>query len=257
MFEVGVSIGFLGEKVKAQMALPLDLIESVDVQEVYLKNLSSVQEKVLKLVENDQSVLLITHDLNGLVQNIKSEMPKDNFIVHCSTDPDEDGARDWICGKSSKKFLIVDRANVDGYEADTVLIVIQEVDRSLISNLCQRAKGKLVICVISSNFLQKMVVFSLRAFAHNPKVICLAFLPLLLIPNNVLQITLIVMIAMILVPNKAKLRDCIISTIFDASNLFECYQNSDWLFLFALIFCLMILPTIVTVIMEQFYHAYV
>ena len=146
--EVSGSGGNSGHnKVSSKLALPIDLSESVE--EVRLihedANLSNLQTSVLKLVKNDQKVLIIL-PYSDKLDLVKSKLPQDSFIVHKYCEANEEEACEWISGRSGKKFLIADHHTVAGYEFDTVIIVTTELRKDRIASVCQRATARLIVC---------------------------------------------------------------------------------------------------------------
>ena len=136
------------EPVNSRLTLPMDLTQSAE--KVCLihedANLSNFQCNVLSLVENEQKVLIIEHYSDKLVL-IKSKLPQDSFIVHTRDEAnEEEEVREWISGKSGKKFLIADFRTVAGYEFDTVIIVVPDCYKRKISSVCQRATARLIVC---------------------------------------------------------------------------------------------------------------
>ena len=153
MHEITVSGGgaaYTNNKTSSRLALPIDLSESVEeVQVVYGDEaLSGFKRKVLKLVKNEQKVLIIVPFGDYInLHYVKSKLPKKNFIVHQRYDANEEEACEWIRGSSSKKFLVADGGTVIGFEFDTVIIVANEYDKDNISSLWQRATARLIICL--------------------------------------------------------------------------------------------------------------
>jgi len=144
----GYSIG----TVNSRLAFPIDLNESVEEVSVINDdgNLSNFQSNVLSLVENEQKVLIIDHT-SAKLGLIKTKLLQDSFIVHKYNEAnEEEEACEWINGKSGKKFLIADHRTVAGYEFDTVIIVVSEDYKDIISNLCQRATARLIVCIYKS-----------------------------------------------------------------------------------------------------------
>ena len=131
------------------------MVESV--QEVKVcnldENLTSFQENVLKLVQNDEKVLIIVvSDFSPIFDLVISKIAQDDLVVHTAwTEVNEEEAIDWITDKSDKKYLITDHLTVTGFEFDTVIIVANEELRHEISNVCQRAKSKLILCCFSKS----------------------------------------------------------------------------------------------------------
>ena len=154
MHEIAVSGGgasYSIDKTSSRLALPIDLSESVEeVQVIYEDEaLSGFKSKVLKLVENEQKVLIILPFGRINLNILKSKLPKDNFIVHKLNDANEEEACEWIRGSSSKKFLVADNYTVIGFEFDTVIIVANEDKKDNISSLCQRATARLIVCLLT------------------------------------------------------------------------------------------------------------
>ena len=140
--------GYIAGRVNSRLALPIDLNESVEEVSVINEdaNLSNFQSNVLSLVDNEQKVLIIKCHSEKL-DLIKNKLPQDSFIIHSFIEADEEEeACEWISGKSGKKFLITDDETVDGYEFDTVIIVVPEDEKDRISSLCQRATARLIVC---------------------------------------------------------------------------------------------------------------
>ena len=147
--------GYVNATVNSMMSRPVDLIESVEEPKVcHLdENLTSFQENVLKLVQNDKKVLIIVvSDFSPIFDLVISKISQDDLIVHTAwTEVNEEEAIDWITDKSDKKYLITDHLTVTGFEFDTVIIVADEELRHEISNVCQRAKSKLILCCFSES----------------------------------------------------------------------------------------------------------
>jgi len=156
-------------KVSSELALPIDLSESVE--EVCLihedSNLSNFQTSVLNLVENEQRVLMILPYYGEKIYLVERKLPQDSFIVHKLNEANEEEACEWISGRSSNKFLIADQQTVAGYEFDTVIIVAPEYAKDLISSMCQRATARLIVCLY-----KKDVENETSSDSKNPCVCC-------------------------------------------------------------------------------------
>ena len=136
--------------VNSTMYRPVDLVESV--QEVKVcnldENLTSFQDEVLELVRTEKKVLIIVvSDEEPIFGLVRDQITQDDVIVHTAwNEVNEEETIDWIDDKSEKKYLITDHLTVTGFEFDTVIIVADEELRHEISNVCQRAKSKLILC---------------------------------------------------------------------------------------------------------------
>jgi hypothetical protein len=139
--------------VNSMMSMPVDLVESVEEVKVCNldENLTSFQNEVLKLVENEKKVLIIVvSDFSPIFDLVISKIAQDDLIVHTAwNEVNEEETIDWIADKSDKKYLITDHLTVTGF--DTVIIVADEELQNEISNLCQRAKSKLILCCLSES----------------------------------------------------------------------------------------------------------
>ena len=141
--------------VNSTMSRPVDLIESV--QEVKVcnldENLTGFQDQVLELVQNEKKVLIIAvSDEELLSRLVRDQIAQDDVIVHTAwNEVNEEETIDWIADKSDKKYLITDHLTVTGFEFDTVIIVADEELKNDISNVCQRAKSKLILCCFSES----------------------------------------------------------------------------------------------------------
>ena len=137
------------------MSRPVDLIESVEEPKVcHLdENLTSFQGEVLELVQNERKVLIIVvSDEEPIFGIVRDQIPQDDVIVHTAwNEVNEEETIDWIDDKSNKKYLITDHLTVTGFEFDTVIIVADGELRHEISNVCQRAKSKLILCCLRKN----------------------------------------------------------------------------------------------------------
>ena len=137
------------------MSRPIDLIETVEEAKVcYVdENLTSFEDKVLKLVQNEKKVLIIVvSDFSPISDLVISKLAQDDVIVHLAwNDVNEEETIDWITDRSDKKYLVTDHLTVTGFEFDTVVIVANEHFKDEISNLCQRAKSKLILCCFSES----------------------------------------------------------------------------------------------------------
>ena len=106
---------------------------------------------------NDVSGICFDHDdISQIKEEIKQEikpepLDKDNIDILTHSEVNEEETIDWIADKSDKKYLITDHLTVTGFEFDTVIIVADEELKNEISNLCQRAKSKLILCCFSEN----------------------------------------------------------------------------------------------------------
>ena len=147
--------GYVNATVNSRMCRPLDLTESVEEAKVcYLdENLTSFETRVLKWVKNEKKVLIIVvSDFSAIFDLVKGQIAQDDLIVHgARNDVNEEETIDWIDDISNKKYLITDHLTVTGFEFDTVIIVADEELRHEISNVCQRAKSKLILCCFSEN----------------------------------------------------------------------------------------------------------
>ena len=116
------------DKLRSRLALPIDLNESAaEVLEIHEDtNLSYFDVSALSLVENEHKVLLIMAFSNDKLHLIKNKLPENNFIIHTNDEKNEVEACEWVCGKSSKKFLIADADTVAGFEFSTVIMVVAE-----------------------------------------------------------------------------------------------------------------------------------
>ena len=146
--------------VNSMLSRPVDLIESVeDAIVCYLdENLTSFEDKVLKLVQNEKKVLIIAvSDSSPIFDLVISKIAQDDVIVHTAwNEVNEEETIDWITDKSDKKYLITkllitDHLSVTGFEFDSVIIVADEELKNEISNVCQRAKSKLILCCFSES----------------------------------------------------------------------------------------------------------
>merc|ERR1712051_1138022 len=130
-------------------------IESVKEVEVCNldENLTSFQDDILELVKNEKKVLIIVvSDEEPIFGLVRDQIAQDNVIVHTAwNEVNEEETIDWIDGKSDKKYLITDHLTVTGFEFDTVIIVADGELRHEISNVCQRAKSKLILCCFSES----------------------------------------------------------------------------------------------------------
>ena len=147
--------GYMNATVNSTMSRPVDLVESV--QEVKVCNLdedlTSFQDEVLELVQNEKKVLIIVvSDEEPIFGLVRDQIAQDDVIVHTAwNEVNEEETIDWIDDKSNKKYLITDHLTVTGFEFDTVIIVADEELRHEISNVCQRAKSKLILCCFRKN----------------------------------------------------------------------------------------------------------
>ena len=83
---------------------------------------------------------------------VRDHIAQDDVIVHTAwNEVNEEETIDWIDDKSNKKYLITDHLTVTGFEFDTVIIVADGELRHEISNVCQRAKSKLILCCLRKN----------------------------------------------------------------------------------------------------------
>ena len=137
------------DKLRSRLALPIDLNESVSEVLVIHEdtNLSYFDVSVLSLMENEHKVLLIMAFSNDKLHLIKNKLPENNFIIHTNDEKNEEEACEWVCGKSSKKFLIADADTVAGYEFSTVIMVVHKDMKDNVSSLCQRATARLIVCL--------------------------------------------------------------------------------------------------------------
>ena len=141
--------------VNSTMSRPVDLVESV--QEVKVCNLdedlTNFQDEVLELVQNEKKVLIIVvSDEEPIFGLVRDQIAQDDVIVHTAwNEVNEEETIDWIDDKSNKKYLITDHLTVTGFEFDTVIIVADGELRHEISNVCQRAKSKLILCCLRKN----------------------------------------------------------------------------------------------------------
>ena len=157
MHEVAITgvHGYMNATVNSTMSRPVDLVESV--QEVKVcnldENLTNFQDKVLELVQNEKKVLIIVvSDEEPIFELVRDQIAQDDVIVHTAWNQvNEEETIDWITDKSYKKYLITDHLTVTGFEFDTVIIVADEELRHEISNVCQRAKSKLILCCFSES----------------------------------------------------------------------------------------------------------
>ena len=137
------------------MSRPVDLTESVEEAKVcYVdEHLTSFQDNVLKLVQNEKKVLIIVvSDFSQIFDLVRSKIADHDVIVHGAwNEVNEEEAVDWITNRSDKKYLITDHLTVTGFEFDTVIIVADENFKDEISNLYQRAKSKLILCCFSES----------------------------------------------------------------------------------------------------------
>ena len=146
--------GYINATVNSTMSRPVDLTESVEVKVCYVdENLTSFEDKVLKLVQNEKKVLIIVvSDFSPISDLVISKISQDDVIVHLAwNDVNEEETIDWITDRSVKKYLVTDHLTVTGFEFDTVIIVANEHFKDEISNLCQRAKSKLILCCFSES----------------------------------------------------------------------------------------------------------
>ena len=141
--------------VNSMMSMPVDLVESVEEVKVCNldENLTGFQNEILKLVENEKKVLIIVvSDFSPIFDLVISKIAQDDVVVHTAwNEVNEEETIDWIADKSDKKYLITDHLTVTGFEFDTVIIVADEELRHEISNVCQRAKSKLILCCFRKN----------------------------------------------------------------------------------------------------------
>ena len=157
MHEVAITgvHGYMNATVNSTMSRPVDLVESV--QEVKVCNLdedlTSFQDEVLELVQNEKKVLIIVvSDFSPVFDLVMSKIAQDDVIVHGAwNEVHEDEVIDWITDRSDKKYLITDHLTVTGFEFDTIIIVANEHFKDEISNLYQRAKSKLILCCFSES----------------------------------------------------------------------------------------------------------
>ena len=54
-------------------------------------------------------------------------------------------ARDWIQRKCQRKYLICDSFTVVGFESQSVILIVENIEPSFVANLCQRAMARLVV----------------------------------------------------------------------------------------------------------------
>ena len=157
MHEVAITgvHGYVNATVNSKMSRPVDLIESVEEAKVCNldENLTSFEDEVLKLVQNEKKVLIIVvSDEKAIFDLVISKIAQNDVIIHTAwIEGDEEETIDWIADKSDKKYLITDHLTVTGFEFDTVIIVANEELRHEISNVCQRAKSKLILCCFSES----------------------------------------------------------------------------------------------------------
>ena len=147
--------GYMNATVNSTMSRPVDLVDSVEETTVCNldENLANFQDTVLKLVQNEKKVLIIVvSDEEAIFDLVISKITQNDVIVHTAwIEVDEEETIDWIADKSDKKYLITDHLTVTGFEFDTVIIVADEELKNDISNVCQRAKSKLILCCFSEN----------------------------------------------------------------------------------------------------------
>ena len=157
MHEVAITgvHGYVNATVNSTMSRPVDLVESVEEAKVCNldENLTNFQDEVLTLVQNEKKVLIIVvSDFSPISDLVISKISQDDVIVHLAwNDVNEEETIDWITDRSVKKYLVTDHLTVTGFEFDTVIIVANEHFKDEISNLCQRAKSKLILCCFSES----------------------------------------------------------------------------------------------------------
>ena len=164
MHEVAITgvHGYVDATVNSMMSRPVDLTESVEeVKVCYVdEHLTSFQDNILKLVQNEKKVLVIVvSDFSQIFDLVRSKIADHDVIVHGAwNEENEEEAVEWITDRSEKRYLITDHLTVTGFESDTVIIVTDEELKNEISNVCQRAKSKLILCCFSESNLSDFVL---------------------------------------------------------------------------------------------------
>ena len=109
--------------------------------------------QVLQNVQQDKQVLIVLSNLlSAQKKQFKEKMPKDKFLVYLSL-PSEEMPNDdiseikaWMTEEpSEKKFLLCDQYTAGGYEFASVILATEYLQSTWTSNMCQRAKAKLIV----------------------------------------------------------------------------------------------------------------
>ena len=108
--------------------------------------------QVLQNVQQDKQVLIVLYLSSAQEKQFKEKMPKDKFLVYLSL-PSEEMPNDdiseikaWLTEEpSEKKFLLCDQFTAGGYEFASVILVTDTLQYTRTSNMCQRAKAKLIV----------------------------------------------------------------------------------------------------------------
>ena len=135
--------GYINATVNSRLKLPKDLSISVDEVKVFHvdENLSGFKDNVLKHFKNDEKVLIIiVSDFSQLFDTIQGKLSQDDVLIYYAWNDkraSDHEVSDWICGMSSKKYLITDHLTVTGFEFETVLIVADAQFKNDISSLYQ------------------------------------------------------------------------------------------------------------------------
>ena len=105
MHEVAITgvHGYVNATVNSTMSRPVDLVESVEEAKVCNldENLTSFEEKVLKLVKKEKKVLIIVVSDEELIFDLViSKIAPDDVIVHTAwNEVNEEETIDWIADK--------------------------------------------------------------------------------------------------------------------------------------------------------------
>ena len=109
--------------------------------------------QVLQNVQQDKQVLIVLQNLSpALKKQFKEKMPKDKFLVYLNYPtkemPNDDISeiKGWLTEEpSEKKFLLCDPLTAGGYEFASVILMTDVLQSTWASNMCQRAKAKLIV----------------------------------------------------------------------------------------------------------------
>ena len=148
--------GFGGASQEKKILVPKGLTECEPVIKI-TENSSNRFEKlaqVLQNVQQDKQVLIVLDVSLSSAQRkqFKEKMPKDKFLVYLCLPtkkmPNDDISeiKAWLTEEpSEKKFLLCDQLTAGGYEFASVILVTRYLQNNRISNMCQRAKAKLIV----------------------------------------------------------------------------------------------------------------
>ena len=139
-----------------KILVPKGLTECEPVIKITEKSRNHFEKlaQVLQNVQQDKQVLIVLDKLQpAQMKQFKEKMPKDKFLVYLSYDPTEEMPNDdiseikgWLTEEpSEKKFLLCDQYNAGGYEFASVILVTKYLQDTRTSNMCQRAKAKLIV----------------------------------------------------------------------------------------------------------------